>query len=384
MEICKTISCTGCFACKNICPKGAITVGYDRYDKSIPKVDESKCVNCGACMKVCPVNRPVEKRRAEYSVAVWSQNSQDQQLSSSGGAAAVFSRWILNNGGVVFGAASLDKTVKHIKVETEEELEKLRGSKYVQSDIGYTYREAREALKIGRMVLFTGTPCQIAGLKNFLGKDDDNLITVDLVCHGTPPVRYLQDHIAHAAPEKAWNRVSFRGRYDWLLTVFDNNEIVYQAPRECDSYFMAFLEGLTYRDNCYACSYACPERVSDITIGDFWGLDRKKLEHDYHGRISLVLPNTEKGKRFFEQCQDGLVWERRALEEALVPEQGNLLHPSIPHPDRETFLFHYPKLGFEGAMKKTNLWRVVKTVRIKQIMKGTFLYKAARKVLRKN
>lgn len=368
-KICDENSCSGCSACLSICPQDAIFMTENLHGSTIPKINMKKCIACNACRNVCPNNRFLGSwKRSDYAYAVWSEDKDDIAYSSSGGAAAVFSRYIVRNGGVVFGAASIDGTVKHIRSDSESELGKLRGSKYVQSQIGDTYRLVKREVLGGKSVLFIGTPCQIAGLRNFLGKEYENLLMMDLICHGTPPEKYLQEHIHSVVGKKKWNYVAFRGEKDFYLTVLDDNRILYQQKADEDMYFRAFLDGLIFRENCYQCQYACPDRVSDITIGDFWGLDRTKLIHPYMGKVSLVLLNSEKGEKLFNSCMEAFVWEKRDICEALNPQQGNLLHPSDRHSDRNIFLDSYPQLGFTRSVKKTRVWKIIRNERIKKIL----------------
>ncbi|MGO5421341.1 Coenzyme F420 hydrogenase/dehydrogenase, beta subunit C-terminal domain [Mediterraneibacter faecis] len=367
MDLCGLSDCTGCFACMNVCPKGAITSTIDKYGKTIPFIDNQKCISCGQCRKVCPVLNPLQLNKAKSSFAVWSRDEKDVRLSSSGGAASVFSKCVIKNSGIVYGCTSCEGTAKHIAVDTLEDIDRLRGSKYVQSDIGMVYRDVQAKLNDGKTVLFIGTPCQIAGLKGYLGKEYVKLITIDLICHGTPPISYLQEHIKSKVKNEHFDFFSFRGEYDWILTVSKKDKIIYKYKRDFDEYFLSFLDALTYRDNCYSCRYARPERVSDITVGDFWGIDRTTLKTPYKGRISVVLPNTDKGKAFFDSCKEGFVYEERSFDEAANSKQGNLLHPSTPHQDRKIFLENYLKDGFDKAVMKTGIGRVLIVNRFKRV-----------------
>lgn len=384
MEICKQENCTGCFACKNICPKDAIITVTNKLGKTIPVVDDKICIGCEMCKKVCPVNNPVEYNTPQFVYAAWSKNETDILLSSSGGVATVFAHTIIDNDGIVFGSASIDNTVKHISAISSLEIEKFRGSKYVQSDIGCIFREVKEKLILGKFVLFIGTPCQIAGLKNYLHNDYQNLITVDLICHGTPPITYLNEHLSYVIkPSKSWDSVSFRGKYNYILTAYNQNKIVYQNKQSKDAYFRAFLDGLTYRDNCYECKYAKPERISDITVADFWGIDRSKMKYSYNGRISLVMINTDKGATFFDKNKDKLVWEEHTLSEAMSPEQTNIHHASIPHKDRKIFEENYIKYGFEKAVNKTEIGKRIKINKIKRLSGIHIIKKIVKRVLNK-
>lgn len=384
MEICKLEKCTGCFACKNICPKDAIITVEDKLGKTIPAVDDKICINCGLCRKVCPINYPVKFNTPKFVYAAWSKNENDILLSSSGGVATVFANCVVSDDGIVFGSASINKTVKHMSATSALEIEKLRGSKYVQSYIGNIFREVKEKLISGIFVLFIGTPCQIAGLRNYLCNDFNNLITVDLICHGTPPISYLNEHLSYIIKKSnSWDSVSFRGKYDFILTAYNKNKIVYKKKQNEDTYFRAFLDGLTYRDNCYECMYAKPERISDITVADFWGIDRSKMKHSYDGRISLIMVNTDKGSAFFEKNKDELVWEEHTLAEAMSPVQTNIHHPSIPHNDRKTFEKNYVNFGFEKAVNKTEVGKRIRNNKIKRLTGFHILKKIVKRILNK-
>lgn len=357
MEICAPERCTGCFACLNACTTGAIAVCEDAMGRTVPKIDERKCVKCGLCRAVCPeVNRP-KLSRAPHAIAAWSRSDADRAKSSSGGAAAVFAGEVIRGGGIAVGCASMDGRARHIIIDNETDIAKLRGSKYVQSDGGDVYRKIRAALGSGREALFIGMPCQVAGLRAFLRGKEDGLITVDLICHGTPPARYLAEHINAVAPGKRVTSFAFRGERDWKLTLFDGDDVICSRGRARDAYFAAFLGGLTFRSNCYGCPYKRPERAGDLTVGDFWGIDRRTLKNPYGGRISLVLPNTEKGAAFLERCKPELIWEARRFDEAANSKQGDLIAPGKPPKGRAAFEACYPEMGFERAVRKAGVRR---------------------------
>lgn len=374
MQLCEPKVCVGCFACANICPQGAVLITLDDLGKTIPQIDHSRCIECGACQKACPVLSHVPLHKPCCAYAVWSKDQKDVVRSSSGGAAAVFSRYVIENGGVVCGSVVREGVTQHICIDNQDELDLLRGSKYVQSEIGDCYCQIRNYLSNGRMVLFIGTPCQSAGLQTFLGKDYAGLLTVDLICHGTPPQKYLTEYLL--SQTKEFDSFSFRGKYDYYLTAYKGDEIVYQKERSQDLYYLSFLEGLIYRDNCYSCRYARTERASDLTIGDFWGLNRITMRQKYDGRISLVLPCTKKGQDFFETVKDSFFWEKRTISEAANETQGNLLHPSVPHKDRELFETIYRRNGFKKAVSSTS----VKCSVVKNSIKGTRCYMFLRRI----
>lgn len=377
MKICEPKNCTGCMACKNICTKQAISMTEDSLGCLIPKIDEERCIACGLCQKICPAIHQPLKKSAKSAYAVWSKNEQDVSYSSSGGAAAVFTRAVLERGGIVCGCTVMDGSAQHVCIDNIAEIEKLRGSKYVQSYIGDCYKQIKAYLNKNREVLFIGTPCQVAGLNAYLRKQYPMLTTVDIICHGTPPLSYLKEHLSEKAP--GFDRFSFRGVFDFKLTAYRGEQILYQHDRREDMYFAAFLDAMIYRDCCYTCQYARSERVSDLTVGDFWGIDRDSMMHPYSGKISVVLPNTEKGMAFFVACQGNLVWEERTLEEAVMGN-GNLCRPSRLHPERKKFTERYPQLGFTKAMAQTNLGREVKRIEILNRIRKSFVWTIARKI----
>ncbi len=381
MAICRETLCTGCFSCMSICPTNAISVKSDVYGKTIPSIDQTKCIECGACVRSCPINKEIDCYMPMYAAAAWSKTKRDVAKSSSGGVGTVFARQIIIGGGVVYGAASVNRVVKCIRVDDLKDLDLLRGSKYVQSYTGTIFQQVKRDLAKGTTVLFIGVPCQIAGLRTYLKGDYENLFTVDLICHGTPPFQYLKEHVdQHVA--LPWDSVSFRGERDWFLSVYGQSELLYSNYKDYDLYFKAFLERLSFRDNCYQCPYAQPKRCADITMGDFWGIDRTAMRHPYDGKISLVLINTPRGEQLWNQCETELVWEERPMEEAVNPTQGNLLHPSVPHEERELFLRNYPTLGFEGAVSATKLAKKVKWEKRKTFIYRSRVIRILRKVKR--
>ncbi len=378
MNICDVKKCSGCLACYNICPYNAVDIVEDALGKTLCNMNMDKCVKCGLCTKVCPVNNPVEFREPIKAFAAWSKTDKDIKLSSSGGVASVFAREIIRDNGVVFGATVKDKIAKQIVIEKEEDIELLRGSKYVQSDVGYTFREVKEMLKVGKKVLYIGTPCQIAGLQSYLMKDYENLVTVDLICHGTPPMKYLSEYLNEVCGKDNWESFSFRGKHDYMMTAY-SDKIAYQKASREDVYFTAFSLNLTFRDNCYSCPYSQGQRVSDITIGDFWGINRNTLQNQYKGKISVILTNTHKGETFFDEYKDLFIYEERKVEEARNKAQSNLIEPSPHHPDRKIFEENL-SMGFAYAVNSTGISdEIANHIRNKKI-KSTVIYKALKKL----
>lgn len=354
MEICPANICTGCAACANLCPQNAIRMqDGDQLGHIRPEIAQELCIDCGLCQKQCPTVHPVKEVRAEKAYAVWSIEEDDRFSSASGGAASVFYQKIIEEGGVAVGCC-FDKNcdLQFMLAETAEEAKQFKSSKYVQSRVGDVFRRIKTLLLQDEKVLFIGTPCQTAGLLSFLGKDYGNLISVDLICHGVPSQKLLKEHI-RAKEQKAQstaNRLTFRYGADWELTLYSGDMIFYKKRRETDLYFIGFLNALFYRQSCYSCAYAKPERVSDLTIGDFWGIGKEKPFAHPVEKVSVVLPNTLKGAAFLESCREKLFMEERTVDEA-VAGNAQLRRPCEPHTNREKFQKLYPKLGFEGAAR---------------------------------
>lgn len=358
-KICDYTKCTACRACEHICPKNAIKLQENEYGFLLPVVDNSKCINCGLCQRICQVNNSEELRYPGKCYAVWTKNDNDRINCTSGGVSTGFGRSVIKDGGIVFGAAYNDNfELKIIDTECEQGLENFIGSKYVQCDTADSYKKVYEHLKNGKKVLYTGTPCQVMGLRKYLKKDYDNLVTVDIICHGVPPFRYLKDYVKYTCPDNHNAKVFFRGKNDYKLTIYNKDELVYSKERFKDKYFTAFANGLCFRDNCYTCSYARAERSSDITIGDFWGLNRNTLKQSYSGRISAVLINTEKGQSFFDKVSDNFFYEERTVEEA-VQGNGQLQKPTRLHPKRDIFLKTYKKEGIIKAFNKAGIFKIM-------------------------
>ena len=322
--------CTGCYACVNICPKNCIHMEEDENGAIYPVIDKTKCVECNLCKKICPSINKVKTYYPKECFAMYGKNSELIKKSTSGGIATILAKNIIKKDGVVYGASFENNEkglVQTIRIDNEKEIEKLQGSKYVHSYINKTYSMAKEDLENKKLVLFIGTPCQIAGLKSFLRKEYDNLYTVDLICHGVPPQRYLKDEIKDLTDENI-DGISFRSKEGFILKLYKDSKIVKQISKEESIYYYGFLESLFYRENCYQCLYAKPERCSDITIGDFWGLDKEaEIYKSKKEGISVVLPISEKGSNLLDELIAEFNFEERPVQEA-VNGNSQLQHPS--------------------------------------------------------
>lgn len=346
--------CCGCNACAEICPKHCIRITEDVKGFLYPQVDSAICIECGVCDNVCPMD--VSNILLKYplkALAAWNKNRQEHLLSSSGGAAYVFSSYILDKGGVVYGCTSDGIDIRHIRVEDHTDLSKLQGSKYVQSNVCGMFKEVKSDLKNGKPVLFIGTPCQVAGLKNYIKHVPEHLYLVDLICHGVPSKKMLHDHIKHVAKGKNIQYISFRKGNDFIISLktsdFTYNANMWEEPYK-DLYMKGFLDGMTYRSSCYKCPFACSTRVSDITIGDFWGLKNAELlPEETRDGVSLLLPMTDKGLKLLQAVESNFHIIERSVDEA-VDGNTQLRHPSIQGRRSRLFNILYPILSFDMAM----------------------------------
>lgn len=366
-EICKENKCTGCSACYNICRHGAIRMLADDYGHIHPRIDKDKCIDCGLCQKICPVNRPLQLIYPQECYAAALKSDTDLMRCASGGAATAFAEYVISQGGVVYGCSGEDiLDVHHIRISSLPEVEKLRGSKYVQSEIGYVYKSVMNDLRNNeKLVLFVGTPCQIAGLKAFLGKDYERLVTADLVCHGVPSQKMLNENISYYTPEKDGTKIKIAFRQKLVQGVtakFNSSRIEYgwffktshipsiDKKFYKDSYMFGFLQCLTFRESCYTCRYATSARVSDITIADFWGLGNDAGFEKGKG-VSVCLVNTEKGKSFFSNMEPLMHVVKRDVVEAIIGN-GQLQCPSRKNVNYDKFRRLYPQLGLKKAIRQ--------------------------------
>lgn len=301
--------CCGCGACSLKCPKNCITMNENAEGFLYPYVDKNICVECGLCLKTCPImqSKNVCSEKVQKSVILQDLNKNYLKNSTSGGAFACIARFILAQNGVVVGVAYDDLlNVKHIAIESEAELYKLQGSKYVESKLNDIYIKVQKFLKEGRKVLFSGTPCQVAGLKLFLKSYSDLLLTIDVVCHGTPSQKLFKKYIEWLSKGNSIEWYCFRSKIvaDWGLTgaYFDSKKIKI-IRSACDPYFASFLRGDTYKKSCYNCKFANLNRSGDFTIGDFWGYNnmQDKLDFDYKKGLSVVFINTGKANNLMNE-----------------------------------------------------------------------------------
>lgn len=323
-KICENDKCTGCAACCSVCPQECITMRPSDEGFLFPEVDDRLCIDCDACAAVCPQNHPVSRNRPLAVYAGWSRDTLVRTSSSSGGAFRCLAESVMMAGGVVFGAVLCDDmVVRHIAAESIGHIGAMQGSKYAQSEMGNSYALVDMYLDRGKKVLFSGTPCQIAGLRSKYGDEmPAGLFLVDIVCHGVPSVKFFNHYMACLKakyPDMDERSFQFRTLPGWSAApnVVIGGERVRLRGRD-GVYTKLFLNNLLHRESCYDCPYAATGRVSDITIADFWGIGEEiPFGYDTSCGCSLVMVNTDRGKDLFKTLGETFFSCVRPLDEAV-------------------------------------------------------------------
>lgn len=388
MELCGVEKCSCCGACISVCPKKCIKLSIDENGFEYPSINHDECIECGRCKSVCHAENDIEKNYPQKAYATWSLDEKDRKTSTSGGAASVFYQYVINNNGIGYGATYDNNLNVVIKGYKDKKIYEFKNSKYVHSDMSGAFKLIEIDLSDNKNVIIIALPCQIAALKIYLKKDYANLLTVDIICHGTPPQNYLNSYIKFIENkcEKKVSSIKFRNDNEFLFQCFEDEKSkpFFMKTKNADLYLLPFFEALTYYESCYDCKYACNERVSDITIGDFWGLGAEiAFDHEYTGAISLVLINTSKGKMFFEKVKDKLFVEERTVEEAL---KGNdqLNRPSTKNENRDSFLKLYKENNYETAIDSIYHSFIIKSEKdYNKQQKKQMLRNTVKRILRK-
>lgn len=401
--------CCGCSACVQRCPKQCISMEEDNEGFLYPKVNAGQCINCGLCEKVCPV---INQNEPRVPLRVYAAKNMDENIrnsSSSGGMFTLLAEQIVKEGGVVFGACWDEEwNVRHCYAECAEDLAKFRSSKYLQSRIGDSYRQAEKFLKAGCKVMFTGTPCQIAGLRHFLRKEYDNLLAVDVVCHSVPSPGVWQQYLSEKLQSLKWEkpniqRISFRDkrtgwkRYSFVIENKDGS--VYSELGGKNAFMRGFLADLYIRPSCHACPAKELKSGSDLTLGDFWGIDTLMPEIDDDKGISAILVNTRKGGEVLysigielhELSYDELIKRNQAVVRSCNIAEGHIEFFS----ERDKIIEEKVKTWVK---KNNSLRNVIKSlmliyipIKIRQIIRmikskciGAFMYKYKNKEKNEN
>ena len=376
--------CCGCAACAYVCPKKAISLQEDSCGFRYPVIDESKCINCGRCIRSCALRNPDVRNTVQTCLAAQCEDDKILDKASSGGVFSALAEVFLEKGGIVCGV-QMTKTegrfvAEHVLISSKNELKDLQGSKYVQSDLANVFSGLETALKEGKSVLFSGTPCQAASVKKLFQKWSDQFYCIDIVCHGTPSLAFFNSYIENLEKlkkaevtdytfrdkEKGWGHI--QGHYTLL---FDDGRTVEVANdnMRC-SYYRLFLDGETYRPSCYNCQYANSGRVGDLTIGDFWGIQKNNaaLLKNNGGPfikqkgISCILVNTAHGEQLMREYGQRLITRAVPVEEA-IKGNSQLRHPTGHSKLREVVLKAYVEQGYSKVEKIFQTWLLIERLR---------------------
>lgn len=381
----KHYKCTGCRMCVQICPVKAIDMKENEEGFFEPIINKEKCIKCGLCFKRCPQLNDVKvgkKINSHKVFAMKNKNTEEQKNSSSGGVFSVLARYVLENNGAVYGACFDEKLkLEHIRIDKQENLYKLRGSKYLQSNTKNTFELVKNDLNKGVKVLYVGTPCQIAGLKNYLGKDYEELLLVDLVCHGVPSQKLFDKYLTWLKKKNNSSIIEYEFRSkekkSWGLNLkvkFESGKERY-IPANLDPYYKSFLNGSTYRECCYNCKYAKIERVGDITIADYWGIEKEHPDFYDKNGVSAVIINTNAGFKAFENIKDEVEYRDTEIEK-IIAKNKNLQEPTIRNSIRNNAYKDIDRKKFINYSKKNLKFKKD----IKDIIKNLIPIKIKKKI----
>ena len=373
----KKDNCTGCYSCANICPKNCINMNMDKEGFKYPNISEDKCIKCKKCINICPVlNKKVIKNKPR-AYACYNKNEVIRRESSSGGIFTLIAENIMKKNGVVFGARFDEKfNVIHTYTENMDELKYFRGSKYVQSKIRQAYSEVKIFLNNDRIVLFSGTPCQIAGLKSFLGEEYDNLICLDLICHGVPSPLAWDKYKEEVSNGKNITNINFRDKsYGWknysFRMDFDDNTSFIQKGVD-SKYIRGFIGDIYLRPSCHNCKFKTLHRQSDITLADFWGIENIEKDMDDDIGTSVVIVNSHKGKNLLNIIEEYTIMKEVDLDEC-IKYNMSAIESSYCNPRREYFFKNINRFKFDKLVEKslkdpvdirikTKIYNIIKTV----------------------
>ena len=382
IDISNKSACCGCGACKQICPAQCVAMQSDKEGFLYPVVDAGKCVNCHRCEVVCPVlNAGAQDDTVIGCYIGYAKDTQIRRTSSSGGLFSLFAEEVLANGGVVYGAAFDDNfAVSHIRIDRMDQLPRLQGSKYLQSWTGDTFAQVKTDLALNRRVLYSGTACQIEGLKRYLACEDDYLMTIDVLCHGVPSPSVWAAYINRACARKnaSIRSVNFRDKaagwknYHLNLGFHEGND--YSVSHRDDPFMRLFLSEACLRPSCHNCKFKHLHRSSDITLGDAWSIQKYMPDMDDDGGTSVILVHSEKGAQWLYRVEDGAVLKAAEVDIALPPsaDSRNSVHA---HPKREEFFERLNRDGdraFEWWERQIKLGKLKKLAR--RIVKRALLW----------
>ncbi len=383
-------SCTGCEACASICPMHCIDMKPNSDGFFYPVIDDDKCIKCKKCIKTCPNNSTLKTGMGDFYMG-WHKDEEVLLNSSSGGAFTAIADLILEQGGIVFGAwfNETEHTVQHIGIERANDLGKLRLSKYFQGRINDCYSIAAGELNKGRQVLFTGTGCQIAGLYMYLGRNYENLLTVDILCHGITSKKVIDAYIKSKERKYKKKVKSYKFRLkpsdsDWMngggtkmkLEFEDGSKII--EEKNTDTFFVGFNKYLFLRESCYECKYCGTDRVADITLADYWGVDLSKIpDKQRKNGVSLIVANSDKGSAIIAELSRDMIINTADRERAIAANQA-FREPSSKNDRREEFFLKVDSFDFDELVHKYNR-KIYLKLKIRKML-GDTIYDYLKKV----
>ena len=363
--------CSGCSACKNICPQKCIEMKENEEGFLYPVINEEKCIHCNLCQRTCPVlNKTINSSDKPKTVIAKNKNINERLKSSSGGIFVLLAKYFLNNNGVVYGALLKNNKLKHVRVDNINSLDPLLESKYLQSDISNIYLSIKKDIDDNKLVLFVGTACQIAGIKAYLKKDYDNFYTCDLVCHGIPSPKVFEDYCKYLEQEynSKIKEYHFRNkdiswRFYQTKVIFENNK-VYKKYYPNDLYMKGFLQSIFLRKNCYDCVFKEEKHISDITLGDYWGNFKYYKKFNDKKGTSVLFLNSNKGEDLIKKIND-IELKEITYEEAIY--NNSMLTKSTKYNNkRDSFFKDYNKIPINEAINNN----IVKTPKWKTILRN--------------
>ena len=340
-------NCSGCGACASSCPHNCIEMEPDNEGFRYPVVDYTRCVSCGLCENVCPLLKKPALSGNTYAVAAKNLDDEIRKDSSSGGVFSALAFYTLDKGGIVCAAIyDENQKVRHICIDQKSGIKAMRGAKYAQSEAEHCFSEIQEQLESGRYVLFVGTPCQTAGLSAYLGQSYDSLLLVDMICHGVPSPKvwekYLIDRTSIDAPESAISSINLRSkesgwsRYSYSVRIDYENGTTYLSPQGQDLFMKGFVQNLYLRPSCSKCGFKGIERISDLTLGDCWGIWDIAPDFDDNQGTSLLLIHSEKGKNVWDEISGSFRYMTMPDDQAVL-QNPSAVRSSAPHPNRDCF-----------------------------------------------
>lgn len=360
-DICNKKECTSCGVCTTVCPQSCITIVNDNIGHKVPFVDRERCISCGICKRYCHNNRQVKLHAPLQCYAMRYQGRQLEK-STSGGISYLLSSYFIKRNGIVYGAAFENGEVSHIRIDDVSKLERIQGSKYVRSII---YSNILEQIQIdtlsGKQVLFTGTACQIAAVKSFMKRDYQNLLYLEILCHGTPPSSYLGEYCCNYV-DVTPTSIKFRNKEQYIFEVYFEDKIVLSQNLRDSMYIQGFLHDIILDPSCYNCKYVGEKRVGDIAVGDFWGYSIDGLP------CSAVLVNTTNGEKRLLEIIDDCVWIKTKFE-CIAQSNKPLRDSAKENFFSEVFQRLYPKFGFQVALNVATIHHRIKNMLLKLLRK---------------